>query len=197
MLDELIKVNQLNVEYAVMHPGTINIEDKNESEMSALTRIANQLNILLKEIDRPKFKILLETTAGQGNNLGSSFQDLKTIIDKIQDQSKIGICFDTCHSFAAGYDFTTQEKYDQMWKEFDNIIGLDYLFAFHLNDSEKDLGSKVDRHTHIGQGKIGKKPFSFFINDERFKDLPGILETPKGKALEEDKMNLKTLRSLI
>ncbi|MHA1241902.1 MAG: TIM barrel protein, partial [Promethearchaeota archaeon] len=108
-----------------------------------------------------------------------------------------GVCFDTAHSFAAGYDFTTKKKYNEMWNEFDDIIGLKYLFAFHLNDTEKELGSRVDRHTHIGQGKIGKEPFGFLVNDERFKNHPGIIETPKGKDMKEDIMNLATLRSLI
>ncbi|MHA2288732.1 MAG: TIM barrel protein, partial [Promethearchaeota archaeon] len=112
-------------------------------------------------------------------------------------KARIGICFDTAHSFAAGYDFTTRKKYDEMWDNFDDIIGLKYLFAFHLNDTEKELGSRVDRHTHIGQGKIGKKAFGFLVNDEKFRDHPGVLETPKGKDMKEDIMNLKVLRSLI
>ena len=197
MLDELIKANQLHIDYIVMHPGTLNKDDINEDEVSALTRIADQLNTLLVQIENPSFKILLETTAGQGNSLGSTFDDLKFIIEKVNEKDKIGVCFDTCHSFAAGYDFTTQEKYDQMWDEFEKIVGMEYLYAFHLNDSEKQLGSKVDRHIHIGQGKIGKEPFGYFINDKRFKNLPGILETPKGKELKEDIMNLNTLRSLM
>ncbi|MHA1803583.1 MAG: deoxyribonuclease IV [Promethearchaeota archaeon] len=197
MFDELVKANQLKIDHVVMHPGTLNKHDEKETEHTALARIATQLNSLLKEIEKPTFKILLETTAGQGNNLGKTFEELKYIMDLIEDKDKIGVCFDTCHAFAAGYDFTTPEKYEQLWDEFDSVIGLKYLFAFHLNDSEKELGSRVDRHIHIGQGKIGKKPFGFFVNDERFKNHPGILETPKGKTIEEDKRNLEILRSLI
>ncbi|MHA1105270.1 MAG: deoxyribonuclease IV [Promethearchaeota archaeon] len=198
MLDELIKVDQLGIELENMHPGVIPISDKNEiSKEEALTQIANQLNKLIDETKGSKAIILLETTAGQGKGLGNKFHHLATIIDKINDKKRIGVCFDTAHSFAAGYDFTTKKKYDEMWNEFDDIIGMKYLFAFHLNDTEKDLGSRVDRHTHIGQGKIGKEPFGFFLNDERFKDHPGILETPKGKDFKEDVMNLATLRSLI
>jgi len=198
MLDELIKVDQLGIEYDNMHPGVIPISDKNKiSKKEALIQIANQLNKLIDETKRSKVIILLETTAGQGKSLGNKFHHLATIIDKIKDKNRIGVCFDTAHSFAAGYDFTTKKKYDEMWNEFDNIIGLKYLFAFHLNDTEKDLGSRVDRHTHIGQGKIGKEPFGFFLNDDKFRDHPGILETPKGKDLKEDVMNLKILRSLI
>jgi deoxyribonuclease-4 len=192
MLDELTKADQLKLEYANMHPGNKNEE---EDEELALTRIANQLNKLISDTKQSKIIILLETTAGQGNDLGYKFEHLKYIIDNIKDKNRIGVCFDTAHSFAAGYDFTTQKKYDEIWDEFDNIIGLKYLFAFHLNDSQKGLGSKVDRHTHIGQGKIGKDPFGFFINDDRFKNHPGILETPKEDDMK-DIMNLNILRSL-
>ena len=198
MLDELIKVDQLGIELENMHPGVIPISDKNEiSKKEALIQIANQLNKLINETKGSKVRILLETTAGQGKGLGNKFHHLATIIDKIKDKNRIGVCFDTAHSFAAGYDFTTKKKYDEMWNEFDDIIGLKYLFAFHLNDTEKDLGSRVDRHTHIGQGKIGKEPFGFLLNDERFKDHPGIIETPKGKDMKEDLKNLATLKSLI
>jgi len=197
MLDELIKANQLELEFEVMHPGTLNTEDENETEETALCRIAEQLNKLIETTKDSKVRILLETVAGQGNNLGLTFEQLTSIINKIENKNRIGVCFDTCHTFASGYDFTTQKKYDQMWDEFDKIIGLKYLFAFHLNDSEKGLGSRVDRHAHIGQGEIGKEAFFFFLKDERFKDVPGILETPKDKELKEDIMNLETLRSLL
>ncbi len=198
MLDELNKVTQLGIEYENMHPGVIPISDKKEiSKNEALLQISNQLNKLMDETKGSKVKILLETTAGQGKGLGNKFHHFETIINKIKDKSRIGICFDTAHSFAAGYDFTTKNKYNEMWDNFDGTIGLKYLCAFHLNDTEKELGSRVDRHTHIGQGRIGKEPFGFLLNDERFRNIPGILETPKGKDLKEDKMNLKTLRSLI
>ncbi len=198
MLDELRKATLLGIEYENMHPGVIPIKDKEEiSKQEAFVQIATQLNKLLDETKGSNVKVLLETTAGQGKGLGNKFHHLKTIIEKIKDKNRIGICFDTAHSFAAGYDFTTKKKYNDMWNDFDDIIGLKYLFAFHLNDTEKELGSRVDRHTHIGQGKIGKEAFGFLVNDEAFRDLPGILETPKGNDLKEDKMNLKTLRSLI
>lgn len=197
MVDELTKVDQLSIEYENMHPGVIPISDKKEiTKEEALTQIADQLNKLIDAKKSSKVIILLETTAGQGKGLGNKFHHFKTIIDKIQNKNRIGICFDTAHSFAAGYDFTTKKGYEEMWNEFDDVIGLKYLFAFHLNDTDKDCGSRVDRHTHIGQGKIGKEPFGFFINDERFKDMPGILETPKGDSIKLDIMNLKTLKSL-
>ena len=197
MLDELNKANQLQLDYVVIHPGTYNYEDENESKETGLNRISEQLNKLITETKESKVRILLETVAGQGHNLGRKFHQLKKIIDKINNKDRIGVCFDTCHSFASGYDFTTKKGYNEMWDEFDDVIGLKYLYAFHLNDSENELGSRIDRHTHIGQGKIGKEPFGFFLNDARFNDLPGVLETPKGKEMKEDVMNLKTLRSLI
>ena len=197
MVDELTKVDQLGIEYENMHPGVIPISDQSEiTKQEALNQIANQLNKLIESTKPSNVIILLETTAGQGKGLGNKFHHFKTIIDKIQNKKRIGICFDTAHSFAAGYDFTTKKKYDGILNEFDDIIGLNYLFAFHLNDTDKSCGSRVDRHTHIGQGKIGKAPFGFFINDEKFKDMPGILETPKGKDMKEDIMNLKILKSL-
>jgi deoxyribonuclease-4 len=197
MFDELIKAEQLQLDFVVMHPGTYNYKDDNETKKTGLERVAKQINILFRDTKDSKVKILLETVAGQGHNLGRKFHHLKSIIEHIEDKSRIGVCFDTCHSFASGYDFTTKEKYNAMWNEFDEVIGLDYLFAFHLNDSEKELGSRIDRHVHIGQGKIGKEPFGFFLNDDRFSELPGVLETPKGEDMKEDIMNLVTLRSLI
>ncbi len=195
MLDELIKVEQLNIEYENIHPGVIPIKDKEEiTKLEALTQIAEQLNKLLEATKSSKVIILLETTAGQGKGLGNKFHHLKTIIDKIQNKKRFGICFDTAHSFAAGYDFTTKKGYEEMWNEFDDIIGLKYLYAFHLNDTDKECGSRVDRHTHIGKGKIGKEPFGFLINDVRFKDIPGIIETPKDDKF--DIINIELLKKL-
>ena len=197
MIDELTKVDQLNIEYENMHLGVIPIINKKEiTKEEALKQIADQLNRLMDATKSSKAIILIETTAGQGKGLGNKFHHLKTLIDKIHNKKRIGICFDTAHSFAAGYDFTTKKKYEEMWDEFDDIIGLKFLYAFHLNDTDKECGSRVDRHTHIGQGKIGKEPFGFFINDERFQDMPGILETPKGDSDKLDIMNLKILKSL-
>jgi len=197
MLDELTKTDQLGIEYDNMHPGVIPISDKEEiTKNEAFSQIADNLNKLLNATKSSPVVILMETTAGQGKGLGNKFHHFKKLIDKIQNKKRVGICFDTAHTFAAGYDFTTRKKYEDMWNEFDDIIGLKYLYAFHLNDTDKECGSRVDRHTHIGQGKIGKEPFGFFINDSRFKDIPGILETPKGDDYKLDIMNLKTLRSL-
>jgi deoxyribonuclease-4 len=192
MLDELIKADQLKLDYINMHPGNKNEDEKDEV---ALLRIASQLNNLLDETKNSNVKIVLETTAGQGNDVGYCFEHMAKIIENIENKDRIGITFDTCHSFAAGYDFTTQEKYDQLWDEFEEIVGLEYLYAFHLNDAANELGSRVDRHEHIGQGEIGLEPFSFFVNDEKFKDHPGILETPDGlEKFEENLLKLKNLR---
>jgi deoxyribonuclease-4 len=197
MLDELIKAEQLNLDYVNIHPGVIPKKEKNLKLNEALGNVSTQLNLLIDETKNSTVIILLEITAGQGTGMGSRFEHLNGIIDKIKNKKRIGVCFDTSHAFAAGFDFTTRKKYEEMWNEFDEIIGLNFLLAFHLNDSETELGSRVDRHAHIGQGKIKKEPFGFFLNDERFTDLPGIIETPKGDGLKEDKMNLKTLRSLV
>jgi len=195
MKDELTKCDLLEIDYVNMHPGVIPKSDKdNITKKEALNQIAENLNKLFNVVKNSKVQILLETTAGQGKGLGNKFHHFKTIIDKISNKNRIGICFDTSHSFAAGYDFTSKINYEQMWNEFDEIIGLKYLKAFHLNDSTKGLGSRVDRHEHIGKGKIGKKAFEFLVNDERFKDMPGILETPEGDKMFE--VNLNLLKSL-
>jgi deoxyribonuclease-4 len=139
-------------------------------------------------------KILIETTAGQGTNIGYRFEHIRDIIDLIEDKDRVGTCLDTSHVFAAGYDIRSKVNYEQTIEEFDRIIGLDKLFAFHLNDSKKDLGSRVDRHEHIGDGCLGLEPFSHLLNDKRFKSRPMSIETPKEDDM--DTQNLKTLRSL-
>ncbi|TFG15406.1 MAG: deoxyribonuclease IV [Promethearchaeota archaeon] len=194
MLDELIKADQLSLDYANMHPGVIPKENQDLSSKEAMNQITVQLNSLMEETKDSKVVILLETTAGQGKGLGHKFEHMKYMIDRIKDKKRIGVCFDTAHSFAAGYDFTTQKKYDELWNTFDSIIGLKYLKAFHLNDTDKECGSRVDRHAHIGKGKIGKDAFNFLVNDDKFKDLPGILETPEGDTMFEK--NLKFLKGL-
>jgi len=195
MLDELTKAEQLKIDYENMHPGVIPKENEELSSKEAMNHITDQLNKLITATKDSKVIILLETTAGQGKGLGHKFEHMKYMIDRIENKQRIGVCFDTAHSFAAGYDFTTKKKYDDLWNAFDDIIGLKYLKAFHLNDTDKDYGSRVDRHAHIGKGKIGKEAFSFLVNDEQFKDIPGILETPEGDKMFEKNLNfLKGLR---
>lgn len=195
MLDELTKLDQLDIEYENMHPGVIPISDKEEiSKKEALNQIADQLNALLDEFKNSNFIILLETTAGHGEGLGHKFWHLNHVIENVKNKKRIGVCFDTAHSFAAGYDFRKKNSYDALWNEFDDEIGLNYLHAFHLNDTDKELGSRVDRHAHVGQGRIGKDAFKLLVNDDKFKDHPGILETPEGEKMF--KKNLDFLKSL-
>jgi deoxyribonuclease-4 len=139
----------------------------------------------------------LENTAGQGSSLGHSFQQLAAILDGIREAGRVGFCIDTCHLFSAGYDIRTKPGYRGTLREFDRLIGIGKICAFHLNDCLKPLGSHVDRHTHIGQGHIGLESFQCLVNDRRFAAVPKILETPKGEDMTEDLMNLATLRGLL
>ncbi len=147
-------------------------------------------------------KVLLETGAGQGNGIGTSFEELAAIIEltskKTGFRDRFGICFDTCHAFAAGYDITTRKKYEEVMEDFDRVLGLENLKLFHLNDSKKGLGSRVDRHQHIGWGEMGIEPFRFIMNDKRFVEVPKIIETPKEKDyLTYDRINLDALLGLV
>ncbi|TXT63758.1 MAG: putative endonuclease 4 [Promethearchaeota archaeon] len=187
MVDELYKAEQLELDYVNIHPGNKN---KYEKDIEALKRIAHQLNLLINETKNSDVIILLETTAGQGNDIGYKFEHMIAIIDEVVNKTRIGITFDSEHSFASGYDFRTKDTYEKLWDEFDEIIGLEYLYAFHLNDSKSELGKRLDRHEHIGKGNIGKNAFSFLVNDKRFKNCPGILETPGGDKFFEQNLNL-------
>ena len=197
LVDELERAKKLGIANVVMHPGSYT----EGTEESGLALIAESLDLVLKSAPKGP-KILLETTAGQGTNLGWRFEHLAEIITRCQYPDRIGVCLDTCHVFAAGYTFATPKEYDKMMAEFDSIIGLDRLAAFHLNDSVRELGSRVDRHEAIGFGKIGREPFGFFVNDPRFAKHPMYLETPKGtlevgdRQEEWDVINLRTLREL-
>ncbi len=197
MVDELQRAVDLGVKNVVMHPGSFT----EGTEESGLKLIAESLDAVFK--DAPEgADILLETTAGQGTYLGWRFEHLSEIIARSEFPDRLGVCFDTCHVFAAGYDFSTEEKYEDMMSEFDRIVGLDRIRAFHLNDSVRELGSRVDRHEAIGFGKIGRAPFGFLVNDPRFANHPMYLETPKGtldlgdRQEDWDVINLRTLREL-
>jgi len=143
--------------------------------------------------------ILLETTAGQGTTLGWRFEHLAAILAGVKDNRRLGVCFDTCHVFAAGYKISTQSDYDATMEQFDKIVGLDQIRAFHLNDSVKECGSRVDRHAHIGCGKIGPEAFGWLLRDSRFHNVPMVLETPKGTENGEDLdiVNLRKLREFV
>jgi len=190
---ELQRAEALELPYVIVHPGS----HKEAGELVGIMQIVENLTLLLDEFKKSKTQIVLETTAGQGSSIGSKFEDFAEIFDRLDWPKNIGLCVDTAHIFEAGYDISDQKGYDAVMNELDEIIGLDYIRAFHLNDSKTELGSRVDRHEHIGKGKIGKKGFEILLKDKRFFDIPMVLETPKGPEMEEDKINLKLLRSFI
>ncbi|MBW3632990.1 MAG: deoxyribonuclease IV [Chloroflexi bacterium] len=190
--DELRRCAQLGVPWLVTHPGA----HMDTGVELGMRRVAAALNRLFDTLPNLDVTVLLETTAGQGTTLGRSFEELAGILDLVEDQTRVGICFDTCHVFAAGYDLRDAAGYALTMQAFDDIIGLDRLRVFHLNDSRKGLGARVDRHAAIGEGELGAEAFRHLMNDERFAEHPGILETPKGDDGEEDRRNMATLRGL-
>jgi deoxyribonuclease IV len=190
--EELQRCDFLGVPNLVMHPGS----HVGSGEEAGLKKIAEAFNAMIDADPDGKVTICLETTAGQGTNLGYTFEQLAQIIDMVENKTRLGVCMDTCHIFAAGYPIQTEKDYKATIKKFDDIIGLDRLRIMHFNDSKKGLGSKVDRHDAIGKGSIGVEPFGFFLNDKRLAKVPKILETPKESA-KEDIENLTILRGLI
>lgn len=191
--DELETCARLGIRKVVMHPGS----HTTDTPEAGLNRVIEAFNQLFAEVPQFDGKVLLETTAGQGTNLGRTFEELQTIIEGSKYPDRFAVCFDTCHTFAAGYDTATEDGYRDTMDQFDRIIGLEKLQCFHFNDSKKGLGSRVDRHDHIGQGALGLNPFRFILNDQRFAKVPKILETPKGDNDEMDAINLGILRSLV
>jgi deoxyribonuclease-4 len=191
---ELIRSSMLNIPFVVLHPGAHLGKGKDKG----IEKIAFSINKIFAQTPDIQIRLLLETTAGQGSGLGHTFEQLASIMDKIENQNRIGICLDTSHVFAAGYDIRTPASYRKATDAFDTIIGFENLFVVHLNDSKKELGSRVDRHEHIGEGYIGIKAFELLMNDMRFWDVPKIIETPKQRGGPDmDKMNLNRLRSLV
>jgi len=191
--DELETCARLGINKIVMHPGS----HLTDSPQNGLARVVEAFDQLFYEVPQFEGRVLIETTAGQGSNLGRTFEELAAIISGSRYPEKFGVCFDTCHTFAAGYDIATEEGYRDSMEQFDRLIGLDRLDCFHLNDSKKGLGSRVDRHDHIGQGTLGLNPFRFILNDSRFTGVPKILETPKGDNDEMDAVNIALLRGLV
>jgi len=191
--EEMETCARLGINKIVMHPGS----HLNDSPEAGLERVITAFDHLFDSAPQYEGKVLLETTAGQGTNLGRTFEELQAIISGSKKSNRFAVCFDTCHTFAAGYDTTTHEGYNDTMAQFDRIIGLQKLHCFHFNDSKKGLGSRVDRHDHIGQGTLGLNPFKFILGDKRFDRVPKILETPKGDHDEMDAVNLAILRSLI
>jgi deoxyribonuclease-4 len=192
LVEEMRRAHFLGVGALVLHPGA----HMGEGERVGARRAARMLNQALGRVP-PPVRLLLENTAGQGSCLGHRFEQLAAILDDVRCPERVGICLDTCHLFAAGYDIRSEEGYRGTIRTFHRIIGTGKIEAFHVNDCRKELGSRVDRHTHIGQGFIGLEAFRCLVNDRRFASVPKILETPKGKDLAEDMMNLTTLRSLL
>jgi deoxyribonuclease-4 len=190
---ELERCDMLKIPHLVMHPGS----HVGSGEEVGLKRIAAAFNELFGRLPDSKTKVCLETTAGQGTNLGYKFEQLAAIIDMVEDKDRMAVCLDTCHIFAAGYKLQDPKDYKATIREFNQIIGLKRLKAIHFNDSKKPFASRKDRHEHIGEGELGLEPFRNILNDGRMKKIPKILETPKGPELEEDIENLKVLRSLI
>jgi deoxyribonuclease IV len=185
---EVERCENLGLAFTVFHPGSF----KDATESEAMKHIIEGLQLIIANTKGFSAGILIENTAGQGSTMGRSFKQLGEIIKEI-DSERLGVCFDTCHAFAAGYDIRTKQGFEDTMAELDKFIGQKKLKALHLNDSKGDLGSNIDRHEHIGKGKIGTEPFRLIMNN--FKHIPKVLETPKENNMDEE--NLKTLRSFI
>lgn len=180
-LDEMKRCEQLGLEMLNFHPGS---HVNGHSEEACLDLIAESINLTLEQTSG--VTAVLESTAGQGSNMGYMFEHLAHIIGRVEDKNRIGVCIDTCHTYSAGYDLATEEGYMATWNAFDEIIGRDYLRALHLNDDRKELGSRVDRHAPIGEGTLGREFFIRLVNDPRFDDMPLILETPDEERWPEE-----------
>ncbi|MBO7315726.1 MAG: deoxyribonuclease IV [Paludibacteraceae bacterium] len=187
-IDEMYRCQQLGLDRLNFHPGS---HLNKISEEECLQRIAESINIALDKTDG--VSAVIENTAGQGSNLGRSFYQIKYIIDRVEDKSRVGVCIDTCHAFAAGYDLRTKETFEQTFAEFDEIIGFAYLKGMHLNDAKKDLASRVDRHDSLGKGFLGNKLFEMIMKDPRFDNIPLILETPNEDIWAEEIACLKDM----
>ena len=193
LAEELIRADHLELPFLVMHPGA----HLGGGEEAGLEKIAASIDAIWRVIPKVKTKIALETTAGQGSCLGHQFEQIAHIINKVREPERLCVCLDTAHIFAAGYDIGSEIAAKKTFREFDCVLGRDRLAAIHVNDSKAGCGSRVDRHAHIGKGNVGLAAFRFIMNEPRFRKIPKVLETPKGKELKEDVVNLRTLRRLI
>ncbi len=191
--DELDRCELLGVPYLNFHPGA----HVGQGEEEGVKLVGESLNLIHEQTRGYRVKSVIETTAGQGTSLGYRFEQIRKLMDAVEERDRIAVCLDTCHVFAAGYDIATEKGYEDTFQEFDNTIGLNRLVAFHVNDSRRERGSRVDRHEHIGKGKIGLNGFKLLMNDERFQDVPKILETDKGPDMKEDILNMNVLRGLM
>jgi len=193
LIQEIHFASDLGLPFLVLHPGA----HLGAGEETAFKLIAGGLDEVFAATKGSRVRIALENTAGQGTCLGNKMEHVAAIYDRVRKPNRLGICLDTAHFFAAGYDIRSRKGWDSAVREVEKLVGLEQILAFHLNDSKTDLGSRVDRHAHIGQGKIGLEGFRHIVNDARFKRHPGCIETPKGKDLREDIQNLSVLRSLV
>ena len=195
MIVELQRAEQLGIPFVVVHPGA----SVAASEAEGIANVVRALDEIHQRTSQLAAIPLLENTAGQGSCLGCGFEQLAAILAEVKESSRVGVCFDTCHAFAAGYPLGTAAEFDATWQAFDRTVGIDRIKAIHLNDSKRELGSRVDRHEHIGRGQLGVEPFRLLLNDERFRRVPMYLETPKGQHEGEDwdVINLRVLRGLV
>ena len=193
LVQELEFATILELPFLVLHPGA----HLGAGEQAGITQVVAGLNEAFRATRNSPVRIALENTAGQGSCLGGKISDLAAIFDRVDQPGRLGVCLDTAHFFAAGYDIRQLKGWDSAVREVSTLVGLKQILAFHLNDSKTALGSRVDRHAHIGQGLIGEQGFRHIVNDSRFKTTPGCLETPKSKDLKEDVQNLAMLRSLV
>lgn len=192
-LEELERAEALGIPYLVIHPGA----HMGAGEEAGLRQVANSLRELLKRTKGCRVQVVLETTAGQGTALGYRFEQIALLLDQIGLPERIGVCLDTCHLFAAGYDIRTLDDYHGVLRVFDQVVGIPFLRVIHVNDCKKELGCRVDRHEHIGKGTIGLEAFRCLVTDPRLRGIPMIIETPKdGDFIKADRRNLETLRGL-
>src|SRR5215831_8859811 len=192
LAEELFRADQLELPFLVLHPGA----HLGAGEQAGLEKIVNSINEVFRKIPKAKTKIALEITAGQGSCIGHRFEHLAHIIANVREPERLRVCLDTAHLFAAGYEIGSERGVSKVFREFDRVIGRNRLVAIHVNDSKTGRGSRVDRHEHIGKGRIGLEVFRFIMRSPQFSKIPKVLETPKGKDLAEDVMNLTTLRRL-
>jgi len=193
LAEELVRADQLELPFLVLHPGA----HLGAGEEAGLKKIADSIDEVFSKIPKVKTKIALEITAGQGSCMGHRFEHLAHIIANVREPDRLRVCLDTAHLFAAGYEINSEPGVRKTFREFDRVIGRNCLVAIHVNDSKTHRGSRVDRHEHIGKGQIGLDAFRFIMRSPRFSKIPKVLETPKGKDLAEDVINLKTLRRLV
>ncbi len=193
LIEEVQRCAILEIPYLVLHPGA----HTGAGMAAGLEQVVEGLEQLKGELSDSRVKVLLETTAGQGTSLGADFESLAWILEAVHADDRFGVCLDTCHAFAAGYELRTAAGYAETMSSFDQNIGLERLTMVHLNDSKHPIGSHKDRHEHIGEGHLGIQGFAHLLTDSRLDSLPGILETPKSKDLHEDRENLARLRSIV